>query len=167
MSIVVSVENHGSRRSFGIEFSKDHGSAPFDRQEMRFDATRFEHFLQAAGVFLDIRRVAGDIGDGKELAQFAQNAVFIRQAVRANFFNDVLCGRQDFFGFDLAADGHLRVNRQAAHEQHCKTSHLNSEIQTIHHFGPRSARSDERHTGKSACATVYFQPLVTTEYFRK
>ena len=68
LAVVVGVENHGSRRAFGVELSKHHWSAALNRQEMRFDAAGFEHFLQTGCVFFDIRCVARNIGNGKKLA---------------------------------------------------------------------------------------------------
>ena len=117
LAVVVGVENHGSRRTFGVELCKHHWSAALNRQEMRFDAAGFKHFLQTGCVFFHIRCVARDIGNGEKLAQFAYDAVFVRQSVRADFFDDVLRGRQDFLCFDFAADGKLCAGGQGADEQ--------------------------------------------------
>ncbi len=82
---------------------------------MGLDAACFEHFLEAHGVLYDIRSVPGDVGNSEKFAEFADNAIFVGQAVGANFFDNVLWWRRDMSCFELAADGELGERRNGVY----------------------------------------------------
>ena len=114
LTVIVCIENNGMRSVFGVEFAENDRTAPFNRKQMRFDAAGFQHFLEVRGIFFDIGRVAGDVGDGEKFAQFADDAVFVGEAISAHFFGDVLRGRQLTFCDHVAADRGLRERQAGA-----------------------------------------------------
>ena len=101
---------------------------------MGFDAASFEHFFQANGIFLDVGRVAGDVGDGEELAKLAHDAVFVGEAVGADFFDDVFGRREDAFGFEFAADGKLRGGWECANRGEGKACGAHFQLESVHRF---------------------------------
>ncbi len=49
------------------------------------------------GVFLDVYRVRGNVGNGQEVGEFADDAVFIVGAVVADFLDDLGGGEANGF----------------------------------------------------------------------
>ncbi len=89
LPIIVRVENH---RAFGFrrnQFPKNYRPAPADGEQMRFDAPRLQHLHQMRRVFLDVRRVARNVGDRKKFAKFPDDAVFILHPVFAHCLRDL------------------------------------------------------------------------------
>jgi len=72
---------------------------------MGFDAACFEHFFESSGVFFHIGGIVGDVGNGEEFTEFAHDAVFVDEAIGANLFDDVFCGRQNSLAFNLSSNG--------------------------------------------------------------
>ncbi len=144
LAVIVRVENNGMRCAFGVEFAEDDGTAAFNRKKMRFDAACFEHFLQAGGVFLDIRSVASDVGNSEKFAEFADNAVLVGEAVGANFFDDVFGRRKNPLCFQIAACGHLSAGDESADGEYGEQRKRDSKIQGLTCLALILGRSCER-----------------------
>ncbi len=75
------VENHRPFRFRRHQLAEYHRSPPGDWQQVRFDPARFQHLHQMRCVLLNVRRVAGNIRNRKELSQFSNDAVLILHPV--------------------------------------------------------------------------------------
>ena len=66
------------------------------------------------------------------------NSAHVNQAMRclrglvSNFFDHVLCGWQDAFGLQVAAEGGLRAHRQREKEGNGKNQEASFRIQSVH-----------------------------------
>src|SRR2546427_4688790 len=92
LAVVMRVKNHRALCFGRNQFAEHHRSAPRDRQQMSFNSTCLERPNQMRCVLLNVGSVTGNIGDGKEFAEFAHDAFLIRHAIVANFPRD-LCRR--------------------------------------------------------------------------
>src|SRR5260221_11321725 len=144
VAVIVRIENNGMRCAFCVEFAEDDGTAPLNRKKMRFDAACLEHFLEAGGVFFDIRSVASDVGNSEEFAEFADNAVLVSEAVGANLFDDVFGRREDALCFEIAACGHLSAGDKRADGERGEQRERDSKIQGLTCVALILGRSCER-----------------------
>ena len=87
--------------------------------------------LRRVGVFLDIGRVAGDVGDGEEFAQLAHDSVLIGDTVGADLFNHVFYRRQGVFAFNFAGYGGLRVRCEGEEQGQCEGPKQNPDFQSV------------------------------------
>src|SRR2546430_11395218 len=75
LSVVVRIKDHRAFRFWCAQLAENYRSAPADGEQMRFDSPRLQHLHHMRRVLLDVRCVARNVRDGKEFAQFADDAV--------------------------------------------------------------------------------------------
>ena len=89
LPVVMGVVNHRALRFRRNQFAENHRPAPADRQKVCFDPACLQHLHQMRGILLNIWRVASDVGNRKEFAQLADDAVLVIHPVVADFLYDL------------------------------------------------------------------------------
>ncbi len=77
LPIVVRIKNHRALRIRRVQFPKNHRPAPGNRQRMRLDSPRLQHFHQVRGILLNIFRIARQVRYRQKFRQLSNDAVFI------------------------------------------------------------------------------------------
>ena len=89
LPVIMCIKSHRAFRFRRDQLAENHWPAPADGEQMRFDPTRFEHLDQMRRILLDVRCVAGNVGDRQEFAQLADDAVLVVHPIVAHFLSNL------------------------------------------------------------------------------
>ncbi len=78
LTVVVRVEDDGVLRAGRLDLAIDHRIGSGRGEQLSFNVAALEHPDQRFGVALDVRFVAGDVGDGEETGELLQDLLLVR-----------------------------------------------------------------------------------------